>query len=275
MGKGDIKTRRGKIFRGTYGVSRPRRKNKPNMIKDLKECVYCGTPMLRKKESLKIEKKDKKYPDRGETKDHVPQKCLFDGYSSNYKENRFTVPSCHKCNFEFSQVEHELRDLIGIANDKNELQKIITESSIKSILEQPDGEERLRKDNQGLVRGVKFNLDTLLPSHVKNFKGVFYKTFGKRFPDSFVIHVLDKKSNINFEELAIDFINNNCTWNFSGHPDIFKFKIALIKADNKGLLIKANNINESVGVLCHLLYHNSFNMLILANRKTITKKKIQ
>ncbi len=27
MGKGDKKTRRGKIFKGTYGVSRPRKKN--------------------------------------------------------------------------------------------------------------------------------------------------------------------------------------------------------------------------------------------------------
>jgi len=28
MGKGDKRTRRGKIFKGTYGVSRPRRKKK-------------------------------------------------------------------------------------------------------------------------------------------------------------------------------------------------------------------------------------------------------
>ncbi len=28
MGKGDIKTRRGKIFRGTYGKTRPRPKKK-------------------------------------------------------------------------------------------------------------------------------------------------------------------------------------------------------------------------------------------------------
>lgn len=28
MGKGDKRTRRGKIFKGTYGVSRPRKKKK-------------------------------------------------------------------------------------------------------------------------------------------------------------------------------------------------------------------------------------------------------
>lgn len=30
MGKGDIKTKRGKIFRGTYGKTRPRKKKKSN-----------------------------------------------------------------------------------------------------------------------------------------------------------------------------------------------------------------------------------------------------
>ncbi|PZP65094.1 MAG: 30S ribosomal protein THX [Azospira oryzae] len=28
MGKGDLRTRRGKIFNGSYGVSRPRKKKK-------------------------------------------------------------------------------------------------------------------------------------------------------------------------------------------------------------------------------------------------------
>lgn len=31
MGKGDLKTRRGKLFRGTYGKTRPRNTNKPSM----------------------------------------------------------------------------------------------------------------------------------------------------------------------------------------------------------------------------------------------------
>jgi ribosomal small subunit protein bTHX len=32
MGKGDIKTRRGKIFRGTHGKLRPRKTNKPVQV---------------------------------------------------------------------------------------------------------------------------------------------------------------------------------------------------------------------------------------------------
>ncbi|UCE51447.1 MAG: 30S ribosomal protein THX [Desulfobacterales bacterium] len=33
MGKGDKKTKRGKIFRGTYGVRRPRKKKKKSEAK--------------------------------------------------------------------------------------------------------------------------------------------------------------------------------------------------------------------------------------------------
>jgi len=32
MGKGDRKTRRGKLFKGTYGVRRPRKKDKKRVV---------------------------------------------------------------------------------------------------------------------------------------------------------------------------------------------------------------------------------------------------
>ena len=40
MGKGDIRTKRGKIFRGTYGNRRPKKKNRkrtPETVKPTKE----------------------------------------------------------------------------------------------------------------------------------------------------------------------------------------------------------------------------------------------
>jgi len=235
----------------------------------IRECIYCGTPLLKRKESVKIAETTKRFPDNGETKDHIPQRCLFEGYSEEYKKNRFTVPSCHKCNFEFSQVEQELRDLIGIANENGGLQKKITENSVQSILNHSNSSARLRKDSLGYVRGVEFNLDTLMPSHIKNFKGVFYKTYGVRVPDYFLISVLDTNVNSNFESLAITFLDKHVDWQFSGHEDIFKYKISLIKPDNKGILICSKNIEESVGVLCQLRYHIRFNMTIIATKKTL------
>ncbi len=37
MGKGDIRTRRGKIFAGTYGKTRPRKKDKKKAEKKKKD----------------------------------------------------------------------------------------------------------------------------------------------------------------------------------------------------------------------------------------------
>ncbi|MER3427438.1 MAG: 30S ribosomal protein THX [Pyrinomonas sp.] len=34
MGKGDLRTRRGKIFRGTYGKTRPRKKRRKDVTKE-------------------------------------------------------------------------------------------------------------------------------------------------------------------------------------------------------------------------------------------------
>jgi 30S ribosomal protein S31 len=37
MGKGDLRTRRGKIFRGTFGKSRPRKKKKKSVSKQVEQ----------------------------------------------------------------------------------------------------------------------------------------------------------------------------------------------------------------------------------------------
>lgn len=89
---------------------------------------------LKRRETAKFQAKNKYYPDNGATRDHVPQQCLFEGYSDNFKKNRFVVPCCHKCNLEFSKNEQELRNLIGIANENDEMQDAITQSAVKSIL---------------------------------------------------------------------------------------------------------------------------------------------
>lgn len=92
MGKGDIKSKRGKIFNKSYGVRRPKKKKKHNTNISNKRCVYCGVSLLKRRETAKFQAKNKYYPDNGATRDHVPQQCLFEGYSDNFKKNRFVVP---------------------------------------------------------------------------------------------------------------------------------------------------------------------------------------
>jgi hypothetical protein len=229
--------------------------------------------MLSKKKSLQYERDNKKYPDNGETKDHVPQQCLFEGYSSDYKTNRFTVSACHKCNFDFSQNEQELRDLIGIANENEVKQEQITKSAVKNIISKNDGLDRCVIID-GHVRAVEFDKDKLMLSHIKNFKGVFYKTFEKRFPDSFEIKVVDTQTKYNFEELALDFLDKNTEWKCSGHDDIFKYRIVLIKSGMSNELAKSDNLHDTILILCQLVYHKRFEILVLGNRPKLTKRKI-
>lgn len=60
MGKGDQKTKKGKIFRNSYGVRRPRKKNQIKK-KALQKNPQDNAPELKEKMSeIKVEEKEKK-----------------------------------------------------------------------------------------------------------------------------------------------------------------------------------------------------------------------
>ena len=73
-----------------------------------------------------------------------------------------------------------------------------------------------------MVRGVNFDLDRLLPTHIKTLKENSTKLMGKSFLKTLIFMLLDNKQANNFEELAVDCLNKNCKWTFSGHSDILK-----------------------------------------------------
>ena len=60
MGKGDVKTKRGKLFRKSYGVRRPRKKNKIKK-RALEKNPQDNAPDLKKKMTeIKVEEKEQK-----------------------------------------------------------------------------------------------------------------------------------------------------------------------------------------------------------------------
>jgi ribosomal small subunit protein bTHX len=268
MGKGDRKTKRGKIRLKTYGVRRKKNVSKIHKIDNSMLCCYCGEPMI----SSKIASKEKKYPAKGETVDHVPQQCLFDGYGPEYSVNRLTVPSCRECNDNFAKIESDLRDLIGIANDKNDNQIELTKSGVKSILRQKNGEDRLHKDENGYVRGVEFDLARIELNHIKNFKGLYYKEFNSIVPKDYIINVIDQPSTHIAVNYILSFMENNAIWKKSGHEDIFRYKIVPYK-NNNGQVVKADRLSNSIGVFCLFDYHKSILILVigLKNNKLIKK----
>ena len=103
MGKGDIRTRRGKISNSSYGVKRPQKK---------KLCIGCGVflsntnlnnkiqnhenklSQVVKKQSFSIKDRPtkqmcynclKEYDNAEITREHIPAKNLFEGYDEKYK----------------------------------------------------------------------------------------------------------------------------------------------------------------------------------------------
>lgn len=149
------------------------------------------------------------------------------------------------------------------------MQDAITQSAVKSILSKKDYKKGLFIDIRGNVKGVEFDLDKLSPNHIKNFKGVYYKKYEKVFPKGFDVHVVDMKLSSNFEERALDFLNRNSEWQYSGHKDIFKYRIELGKIGSDSTLVKTNDIKQAIIVLCHLCYHKRFDILVIANKKQL------
>ena len=96
-----------------------------------------------------------------------------------------------------------------------------------------------------------------------------YKKYKKVFPKGFDVHVVDMKLSSNFEEIALDFLNRNSEWQYSGHKDIFKYRIELGKIGSDSELVKTNDIKQAIIVLCHLCYHKRFDILVIANKKQL------
>ena len=59
MGKGDRKSKKGKLFKGTHGVSRPKKKNKKNVASDVKKVEKPKKKATTKKKSPSTKKKTK------------------------------------------------------------------------------------------------------------------------------------------------------------------------------------------------------------------------
>lgn len=98
---------------------------------------------------------------------------------------------------------------------------------------------------------------------------MYYKKYKKVFPKGFDVHVVDMKLSSNFEEIALDFLNRNSEWQYSGHKDIFKYRIELGKIGSDSELVKTNDIKQAIIVLCHLCYHKRFDILVIANKKQL------
>lgn len=278
MGKRDNKTRRGKIWRGTYGVSRRRKRRKisstPTEVKIINETLS----------NLNIEKITiaarghqtkqicyncrKEFNAKDMTKEHIPAKNLFEGYSEKYKVNRITVPAYSECNGKYSPTDEEFRNMIGIIAKRKE-NNDIAEKAVKSILRKETGMQRLTVDNLGKVSGVSFDQTPIEDFHKKNFKGLFYHQYGTILPKDYELYVnIDEKDWSDFTLGMLGYLKELFTWKHSGHPDILSyviepFRIGISNPSKKDLMPQKDE-NIFVGFL---EYNKEHAALVIVVRK--------
>lgn len=227
----------------------------------LKRCYNCGIlmnpPGTHPKET-------------SQTKEHIPAKNLYTGYPEEYLANRITVPGCYKCNHEYSLIDDEMRDLIGMMNEEDVLQEAITKKAISNIIQKKDLPDRLLPNREML-----FKYEPFIRYNEKNFKGVFYKLFGYPFPsDKYGIHTIivdngdeiDRSHMDQYGNILYNEIIKNSTWIHSGHPDIFEYLIKGVDVDpnDKNKINFSENIENSTFIMCICKYHKKFSMITMA-----------
>lgn len=216
------------------------------------------------------------------TKEHIPAQNTFIGYPPEYKLNRLTVPACFDCNNQYSKIDKEIRDAIGVMNQDDTKQAELTRKAVESIMGDKDWTSRVDfKD--GKVESVSFSYDTFKQLHIKNFKGVFYDKYGIPIPEGYKIEIIAEGD---FEDVKLDkiaqllggFVAEGEDFRVSGHPDIFQYKLkTLTPMHDSELINDSPNLENALGVVGVLIYHKNIEAVIIAAKKdyleTIRPKK--
>ena len=200
-------------------------------------------------------------------REHIPAQCLFYGYSEEYKINRITVPCCLICNEEFSKIDQEIRDMIGIAKDEMTSEDNVTKKAVRSIMNKDTWKKRIEINEKGDANSVSFSYDAIIDINIKNFKGIFYYEFGQRLPEDYKMDVIvpgDEKYNNHGKFMYDLLLSENEGWEKSGHDEIFKYIIKGIQNDSDNNLMKTENLQQSIGLAAIIVYHNVFPFVILS-----------
>lgn len=201
------------------------------------------------------------------TKEHIPAQAFYVGYSEEYKINRITVPACKKCNEGFSKTDQELRDAIGVTNDKGKHNEEYTRKSISSILKK-NGKNKLHFDSLGNVEKVGFEYSPIRKSAIKDFKGIFYYKFGYPLSKEWRVEIVanfEKQENVVIAAKGMyAYVNKGINWSVSGHEDIFRYKLKTLVPDIHGVINDTGEVDKAVSIASILEYHKRFSFVVVA-----------
>lgn len=206
------------------------------------------------------------------TREHIPAKNLFNGYSDEYKLNRIVIPACSACNNQYSQIDQEIRDVIGILNNDNELQKEVTRQAVKSIMRKNNWVDRVGNGSQEMQNiSVSFKYSDLKELHLKNFKGVFFHEYNFPLPQNFNLEIIAEGDEedprfVEIKKMIQDYLLHK-EWKVSGHIDVFKYRLAMLnlKIESENFdFSETTNIENCDLIICEVYYHNIINPVIFA-----------
>lgn len=204
------------------------------------------------------------------TKEHIPAKCLFEGYDEAYKLNRITVPGCKQCNIEYSKIDQEIRDVLAITNGDANKKSELTKKGFHSIFSRANWQDRFFMDEDGKSASFGFSYSDLRQIHIKNFKALFVKKYGVIVPGNFHVEIIAEGDDnlIDTAQVIHDYLTHDNKWDVSGHQDIFKFilkDITFIKEQN--IFAESSDISKAVAVTGLLVYHDDVGAVVVAGDK--------
>lgn len=230
----------------------------------MKKCYNCGVLFS---ELKKIER----------TKEHIPAKTLFEGYPEEYLTNRKTVPACLKCNQEYSRIDDQIRDLIGVTNESDSEKKELTAKTVRKIFSnKSEFNERMSIEDNKIY--VKFNISNIDKLHFKNFKGVYTSITKKPLSDLYKLDVYsigqDEKK-LKLGEKFIEEIERLEDWDISGHENVFKFKMAILDVESLKISeLNFENANSEPEILvCGMKYNSTIVALVVAMKESMKEWK--
>ncbi len=211
----------------------------------------------------------KEFDNKEMNKEHIPAKALFVGYPDDYKVNRITVPSCIKCNSDYSVDDEEFRNLIGIINSDIS-RDILSEKSAKSMIKIKNQVDRLVINQLGTIEGVEFEESAINNFHTKNFKGVFYKEYGYAIPETYKIVPFTEPTEQT--KLLLHYLTDNFEWKVSGNRNVFGYIIQPSReVKNKKVDLKPASNDKIIACLDYNLSHTALVVAINTNQTRITK----
>ena len=201
----------------------------------MKHCYNCGCELTKNEE----------------TKEHIPMKALFRGYPLDKLDKPITVPACNTCNNRYSKIEEDFKNIIALwaANENTDISDDFIHSSIRS----PKLYSKLRTQHDQII--AVFNIKDYNDVHIKNFKGLYYKLYGKPLPKSYQIGILaDLSSNPKDHPFLNMFMKERFptkALSFVGHKDIFQYRM----------------VDLDFGIMCTMIYFKKLFAHIYAIRK--------